>query len=55
MTGMGTKMVDGYYWTTTPFDTEKAYIIYFFGNGLRSKTENFRSNGFSVRLIHDIK
>ena len=55
MTGMGTKMVDGYYWTTTPFDAEKAYIIYFFGNGLRSKTENFRSNGFSVRLIHDIK
>jgi hypothetical protein len=55
MTGMGTKMIDGYYWTTTPFDTEKAYIIYFFGNGLRSKTENFRSNGFSVRLIQDIK
>ena len=55
MTGMGTKMIDGYYWTTTPFDAEKAYIIYFFGNGLRSKTENFRSNGFSVRLIQDIK
>ena len=55
MTGMGTKMIDGYYWTTTPFDAEKAYIVYFFGNGLRSKTENFRSNGFSVRLVSDIK
>lgn len=55
MTGMGTQMVDGYYWTTTPFDAEKAYIVYIFGNGLRSKTENYRSNGFSVRLVSDIK
>lgn len=54
MTGMGTKMVDGYYWTTTPFDAEKAYIVYIFSNGLRSKTENYRSNGFSVRLVSDI-
>lgn len=55
MTGMGTKMVDGYYWTTTPFDAEKAYIVYIFGNGLRSRTENYRSNGFSVRLVNDIE
>ena len=55
MTGMSTKMVDGYYWTTTPFDTEKAYIVYIFDNGLRSRTENYRSNGFSVRLVNDIE
>ena len=55
MTGMGPTMVEGYYWTGTPHDEEKAYIVYIFGNGLRSKTENYRSNGFSVRLVYDIK
>lgn len=54
MTGMGSTMVEGYYWTGTPHDEEKAYIVYIFGNGLRSRTENFRSNGFSVRLVYEI-
>ncbi len=54
MTGMTTKIVEGYYWTGTPHDEEKAYIVYFFSNGLRSCTENFRSNGFSVRLIYEL-
>ena len=55
MTGMTSSIVEGYYWTGTPHDEEKAYIVYIFGNGLRSKTENYRSNGFSVRLIYDVK
>ena len=54
MTGMGSAMVEGYYWTGTPHDEEKAYIVYIFGNGLRSRTENFRSNGFSVRLVYEL-
>ena len=53
MTGMTSKIVEGYYWTGTPHDEEKAYIVYIFGNGLRSRTENFRSNGFSVRLVYE--
>ena len=54
ITGMSSKIVEGYYWTGTPHNEEKAYIVYIFGNGLRSKTENFRSNGFSVRLVHEL-
>ena len=54
ITGMGSAMVEGYYWTGTPHDEEKAYIVYIFGNGLRSRTENFRSNGFSVRLVSEL-
>ena len=55
MTGMTSSIIEGYYWTGTPHNEEKAYIVYIFGNGLRSRTENFRSNGFSVRLVNDIK
>jgi hypothetical protein len=54
MTGMTSSIIEGYYWTGTPHDEEKAYIVYIFGNGLRSKTENFRSNGFSVRLVCEL-
>jgi hypothetical protein len=54
MTGMTSSIIEGYYWTGTPHDEEKAYIVYIFGNGLRSRTENFRSNGFSVRLVCEL-
>ena len=54
MTGMTNAIIEGYYWTGTPHDEEKAYIVYIFSNGLRSQTENFRSNGFSVRLVHEL-
>ena len=54
MTGMTSSIIEGYYWTGTPHDEEKAYIVYIFSNGLRSRTENFRSNGFSVRLVYEI-
>ena len=54
MTGMTSEIIEGYYWTGTPHDEEKAYIVYIFGNGLRSRTENFRSNGFSVRLVCEL-
>ena len=54
MTGMTSSIIEGYYWTGTPHDEEKAYIVYIFSNGLRSRTENFRSNGFSVRLVCEL-
>ena len=40
----------GYYWSSTPYDSELAWFLVFQGGEVRM-TENGRSNGQSVRLV----
>jgi len=45
-----------YYWSSSPYtaNVEKAYNVYF-GQSLSPQSYNFRSYGFSVRLVRDVK
>ena len=47
---------DFYYWSSSSYtlDVEKAYNVYF-GQSLSPQSYNFRSYGFSVRLVRDVK
>ena len=45
--GAGT---DGYYWSSSPYDSSKAYRLYF-GSGSHSMHYNVRDFGFSVRAV----
>ena len=45
--------VSGYYWSSTSFDEEKSYRVYFYSWFLDSKDEHSKYRGRSVRLVHD--
>lgn len=47
---------DFYYWSSSSYtlDVEKAYNVYFY-QSLSPQSQNFRSYGYSVRLVRDVK
>ena len=45
---------DGGYWSSTPYDENYAYYLYFYSNSLNPQNGNDRYNGLSVRLVQDI-
>ena len=42
--------VYGYYWSSTPYDSDCAWFIYFYKPGVYVNYD-YRSNGYSVRLV----
>lgn len=41
----------GYYWSSTMFSTQSAYVVYFYSSNLDSQETHYRDNSFSVRLV----
>ena len=50
MLGAGT---NGYYWTSTPYDSNHAWILYFDSDRLLMENQTTRWNENSVRLVQD--
>ncbi len=45
----------GYYWSSTHFSSNNAYDLSFYTNGLGPQYDDRRNDGFSVRLVSDVK
>lgn len=45
----------GNYWSSTPYDSNNAYIVYFSSSNLLPGSNNKRDYGYAVRLVTDAK
>ena len=45
----------GNYWSSTPYDSNNAYIVYFSSSNLLPGSYNNRDYGYAVRLVTDVK
>jgi hypothetical protein len=45
--------IDGYYWSSSYADSEKAYGMYFYSNGVSPQYSDARNYNLSVRLVQD--
>ena len=43
----------GYYWTSTPENDAKSFIVFFNGSSMNARSSCFRHGGISVRLVID--
>ena len=44
---------DGYYWSTTNFDSSGAYAVYIYDRNVNSGKHYYHKNGFAVRLVRN--
>lgn len=49
--GMDNVGIGGYYWSSSPYDSNDAWYLYFNSNAINMLYNTFRCYGFSVRLV----